>query len=59
MMRYSVAMPAALPADERREHDDDTVTFLADLGRRVRERREGGNTARSGRRRSPSATSRS
>jgi XRE family aerobic/anaerobic benzoate catabolism transcriptional regulator len=40
MMRYSVAMPAALPADERREHDDDTVAFLADLGRRVRERRE-------------------
>jgi XRE family aerobic/anaerobic benzoate catabolism transcriptional regulator len=40
MLRYSVAMPAALPADERREYDDDTVAFLTDLGRRVRERRE-------------------
>ena len=41
MMRYSVAMQqAALPADERREHDDETVAFLAELGRRVRERRD-------------------
>ena len=41
MMRYSVVMQqAALPADERREHDDETVAFLAELGRRVRERRD-------------------
>ena len=33
-------MAAALPVDERREHDDDTAAFLGDLGRRVRERRE-------------------
>jgi len=40
-MRYSVVMQqAALPADERREHDDETVAFLAELGRRVRERRD-------------------
>jgi XRE family aerobic/anaerobic benzoate catabolism transcriptional regulator len=41
MMRYSVVMPqAALSADDRREHDDDTLAFLAELGRRVRERRD-------------------
>jgi XRE family aerobic/anaerobic benzoate catabolism transcriptional regulator len=31
---------AALSADDRREHDDDTLAFLAELGRRVRERRD-------------------